>query len=84
MSEAFKQAWKVVKLKAAMREGTATFTYTKKDGSTRPAIGTTSPTLTGYTPKADAPNRNYSPLYVRYYDMTAKGFRQFNAATFAA
>jgi hypothetical protein len=80
LSAAWTKAWKVIKLKAAMREGTADFTYIKKDGSTRPATGTTSPALTGYTPKADAPARNYSPLYVRYYDTTAEGFRQFAAA----
>jgi hypothetical protein len=80
LSAAWTKAWKVIKLKAAMREGTATFAYTKKDGSTRPAVGTTSPALTGYTPKADAPARKYSPLYVRYYDTTAEGFRQFAAA----
>lgn len=82
-SDAFKQAWKVIKAKAAMKAGELAFSYTKKDGTIRPAVGTTAPILTGYTPK-DAPARNYSPLYVRYYDLTAGGFRQFNAANFAA
>ena len=80
LSAAWTKAWKVIKLKAAMREGVAQFTFTKKDGSQRPATGTTSPALTGYTPKADAPRRNYSPLYVRYYDIERAAFRQFAAA----
>jgi hypothetical protein len=79
-SAAWTKAWKVIKLKAAMKAGTAEFIYTKKDGTSRPAIGTTAPSLTGYTPKADAPARKYSPLNVRYYDTTAEGFRQFAAA----
>lgn len=79
-SAAWKKAWQVVKLKAAMREGTATFTFTKKDGTSRPATGTTAPALTGYTPKANAPRRNYSPLYVRYFDIERAAFRQFAAA----
>ncbi|MGB3548706.1 MAG: SH3 beta-barrel fold-containing protein [Saprospiraceae bacterium] len=79
-SAAWLKAWKVVKLKAQLSEGFANFTYTKKDGTHRPATGTTSPALTGYTPKADAPRRNYSPLYVRYFDAAARDFRQFAAA----
>lgn len=80
LSAAWTKAWQVIKLKAAMRNGTATFTFTKKDGTSRPATGTTAPALTGYTPKADAPRRNYSPLYVRYYDIERAAFRQFAAA----
>jgi hypothetical protein len=61
-SAAWTKAWKVIKLKAAMREGVAQFTFTKKDGSQRPATGTLHPEITGYTPKPDAPQRNYSPF----------------------
>ena len=84
LSAAFKQAWKVVKAKQEMKAGKVNFTYTKKDGTLRPATGTTAPTLTGYTPKGGAKVRKYNPLYVRYYDVDAQGFRQFNAASFAA
>lgn len=78
-SDAWKKAWKVIKLKAAMREGVAEFTFVKKDGSVRPAKGTTLPSITGYTPDSTAPKRNYSPLYVRYFDTDRNGFRQFAA-----
>lgn len=80
LSAAWTKAWQVIKLKSAMREGQVNFTFTKKDGTTRPATGTTSQQITGYTPKADAPRRNYSPLYVRYYDIERAAFRQFAAA----
>lgn len=83
-SEAFKQAWKVIKAKVAMALGEVSFTYVKKDGSVRPATGTTDCSVTNYTPKANKPAKKRNPLYIRYYDMAAAGFRQFNAATFAA
>jgi len=77
-SAAWSKAWKVVKLKKAMRAGKASFTYAKKDGTMRPAAGTLRPDLTGYTPKTTG--RNYSPLYVRYFDLEKGAFRQFAAA----
>ena len=79
-SAAWKKAWKVVRLKAAMKTGAVAFTFTKKDGTARPATGTTAPEITGYTPTPDAPRRNYSPLYVRYFDTDRGAFRQFAAA----
>ncbi len=39
-AECLRQAWKVIKLKAALKAGTATFSFKKKDGSTRVAFGT--------------------------------------------
>jgi len=84
LSNAFKQAWKVVKAKAAMAAGKVNFTYVKKDGSLRPATGTTAPTLTGYTKKQGAKIRKYNPLYIRYYDLDKGGYRQFAADQFAA
>lgn len=80
-SAAMRKAWKVVKLKAAMRRGVTSFTFTKKDGTTRPATGTLRSDLSGHAPKPGAPRRNYSPLYVRYYDMERAAFRQFAAAS---
>ena len=79
LSAAWLKAWKVIKLKKAMRAGAANFTYTKKDGSARPATGTLHPDLTGYTPKGS--DRNYSPLYVRYFDTDKGAFRQFAATS---
>ena len=81
LSAAWKKAWQVIKLKAAMRAGVVAFAFTKKDGTTRPATGTLRSDVSGYTPKPDAPRRNYSPLYVRYYDTDRAAFRQFAAAS---
>lgn len=79
LSAAWKKAWQVIKLKAAMQQQAVAFSFTKADGTTRPATGTTAAAITGYTPKADAPRRNYSPLYIRYYDLERAAFRQFAA-----
>lgn len=79
-SAAWKKAWQVIKLKAAMKTGTVEFSYIKTDGSIRPATGTTASEITGYTPSPEAPARKYSPLNVRYFDTAANGFRQFAAA----
>ena len=79
LSAAWLKAWTTIKLKKAMRAGTVEFTYTKKDGSARAAVGTLSPALATYTPKGAA--RNYSPLYVRYFDLEKQSYRQFAAAS---
>ena len=81
-SEAMTRAWVVVKLKEKMRNGVADFVYIKKDGSVRIATGTLDPVLTNYTPKGSG--ADYSPAYVRYYDLEKKAFRQFAAASLAA
>lgn len=77
LSEAWRKAWKAYRLKKAMRTGTASFTYLKKDGTPRPATGTTAPALTGYTPKGST--ANYSPANIRYFDLDKGAFRQFAA-----
>lgn len=73
-ASAQRKAWKVIRLKHEMKNGEAEFTYTKKDGSKRRAVGTLQ---TNYERKT---NRVYSPLYVRYFDLEKNGFRQFAAA----
>lgn len=77
--DAFVQAWKVVKAKIAMKAGKVAFSYIKKDGTLRPAVGGVAPD----DPKKSSGHK-YNPLYVRYFDVVAQGFRQFNAAQFAA
>jgi len=77
LSEAWKKAWKVVRIKKALAAGIIQFTYTKKDGTTRQATGTTRQDITNYKPTGTA--RSYSPLYVRYYDLEKQAFRQFAA-----
>ena len=77
LSAAWSKAWKAYRIKKAMRTGTASFTYTKADGTARQATGTTSAELTGYTSKGST--ANYSPVNIRYYDLDKGAFRQFAA-----
>lgn len=79
-SDAMTRAWKVYRLKEALRAGTVEFSYIKKDGTVRPAVGTITPVET----PSSAPARNYSPLNIRYFDLDAGGYRQFAAARLVA
>jgi len=72
-SEAFRKAWAIVKLRQAMQQKVVEFTYQKKDGSIRRAIGTTSGRFFSYESKGGYS----SPKVVTYYDMEKKAFRSF-------
>ena len=75
-SEAFRKAWKVIKLKEAMQDDQVEFAYQKKDGSTRNAVGTTSNRFFTYTRRTDRP----SPIAViTYFDIEKQAFRAFKA-----
>jgi len=76
-SEAQKKAWKVIRLKAQLRGGVVSFTYTKKDGTTRKATGTTSNRFFSYQRKT---NRATPSHLVTYFDLDKNNFRAFNAA----
>ena len=77
LSAAWSKAWKAYRIKKAMRCGVVSFAYTKADGTTRPATGTTAQELTGYTSKGST--ANYSPANIRYFDLEKGAFRQFAA-----
>lgn len=76
-SEALTKAWKVIKLKEAMKSDQVNFTYQKKDGTTRQATGTTSNQYFTYQRKTDRPQ---SLTLVTYYDLEKKNFRSFQAS----
>jgi len=80
LSAAFRRAWKVIKLKAQLATGEVSFTYIKKDGSLRPATGTTDIETIPADKRPKGTGGNYSPLYVRYFDRAANGYRSFAAA----
>lgn len=80
ISEALKQAWKVMKVKAAMLVGKVAFAYRKMDGQIRKAVGTLN--NINYTPKtpANGKPRGARPAdVICYFDIEAKGFRSFCA-----
>lgn len=76
-SEAWAKAWKVCKLKEAMKEGQAQFTFLKTDGKTeRKAVGTLKP----YSlPKSKGTGKQKPLHQITYFDVDVKGFRSFRA-----
>lgn len=75
--EAQRKAWKVIRLKKALRAGVVEFTYTKADGTTRKATGTTSNRFFSYERKTDRPAPGH---LVTYFDLEKGNFRNFKAA----
>ena len=73
LSEALTKAWKAVKLKSKLLSGVVEFSFTKKDGSIRKAIGTLETSLFDYESKGGKGNNKT----IAYYDLEAKGFRCF-------
>ena len=83
-SLALKQAWRFESFRDALANGFARFTYYKKDGSTRTALGTRSPLL---IPADKAPGA--SPLRNEerdkafpYFDLEKMEWRSFNVLNF--
>ena len=77
---ALKNAWYFEDLRDQFRTGSYRFSYFKKDGSIREAVGTLNPALipedkmpkSGMDPDAVAPVETF-----RYYDLSVHGWRSF-------
>ena len=69
----------IEQLKEQLKVGIVEFTYTKKDGSTRTAKGTTKQTVItesgGNLPKGTG--MDVSDAVTRYYDLNSNGWRSF-------
>ena len=75
ISEAMKQAWKNFKLRRRLINNTVSFSYKKKDGSIREAVGTLLKTAI----PAIAGERKSDPVKVQvYYDLEKQQWRSFN------
>jgi len=68
-AEALRRAWKIIKLGAELNRGVVSFSYLKKDGSTRKAKGT----LMNASIKGTGRGVNYRVF--TYYDLDANGWR---------
>ncbi len=80
-SEAFKQAWKVAKLRQQMAKGFVSFAFVKVSGEMRKAEGTINPSFINYQAKG---GRAKNPLQVPYFDKGKGVFRSFKAQNLAA
>lgn len=88
MSVALKQAWWFESFRDALSNGFARFTYYKKDGTTRTALGTRSLSLvpTDKLPKGDmsdgAATQEDSAKAIPYFDLDKNEWRSFSVLNF--
>ena len=81
LSYALSKAWKAEQFLEATANGLARFTYYKKDGTIRHAIGTRSPMLipADKAPKTPVEEDAVKDLIAMpYYDLDANAWRSFN------
>ena len=88
-SDIVKHAWYFVRFREALKQGVATFSYFKKDGTIREAKGTLSELL---IPEDDRPKNNDPSLQggargrlfhiFTYYDLDRKAWRSFDLRSF--
>lgn len=74
LAEAMKQAWKNIKLTAAMLGKVVHFTFRKVDGTIREAVGTLVESL---LPALKGTGRKASQNVQVYFDLDRKAFRSF-------
>ena len=88
MSVALKQAWWFESFRDALYNGFARFTYFKKDGSTRTALGTRSILLipADKAPKCPQVNDEWgeSAKAIPYFDLEKKEWRSFSVLNFVS
>ena len=77
LMEAMKQAWLVLKLKAALKKGIVKFMYTKLNGEVRTAWGTLK---NGLIPETKGTERKKNESLVTYYDNEKQAYRSFKVA----
>ena len=87
-SIALKQAWWFESFRNALNNGLARFTYYKKDGSTRTALGTRSPLLipADKAPKCPQNNDEWEERAkaIPYFDLEKREWRSFNVLNFVS
>ena len=87
---ALKTAWWYESFKDALSNGFARFTYYKKDGTTRTALGTRSPLLipADKMPKGDmsdgAATREDNTKTIPYFDLDKNEWRSFSVLNFVS
>ena len=68
-------AWMRFKIRIALKNGLAYFTYKKANGELRDAIGTLFERNFNYTSKGSQRKENFS--VVKYWDVVSQGWRSF-------
>ena len=87
-SLALKQAWWFESFRDALSNGFARFTYYKKDGTTRTALGTRSPSLipTDKLPQCPQTNDEWEERAkaIPYFDLDKREWRSFSVLNFVS
>ena len=80
-SEALRQAHLAVRLLKKLGSGTVRFTYRKRDGQIREAVGTLckgiSPAFDSYDRKTETEDDGHLKLNINYWDLERETFRSF-------
>ena len=88
MAFALKQAWWFESFRDALSNGFARFTYYKKDGTTRTALGTRTPSLipVDKLPKCPQNNEEWEKRdkTIPYFDLDKNEWRSFNVLNFVS
>ena len=88
MAFALKQAWWFESFRDAISNGFARFTYYKKDGTTRTALGTRAPSLipVDKLPKCPQDNDEWEERAktIPYFDLDKNEWRSFNVLNFVS
>lgn len=73
IGECLRKSWANTKLRSALKNGVVRFTFLKKDGSVREAVGT----LRNLEYQARTDRRGTNPMLQVYYDLEKGAFRCF-------
>ena len=77
MRDLMKQAWLVLKLKSALKNGVVKFFYQKLNGEIRTAWGTLKD---GLIPETKGTERKKNESLITYYDNEKQAYRSFKVA----
>lgn len=67
----------ISKFKKALHDGKVKFSYTKKDGSIRDAVGTLNIDVMGKENEPKGTGYEIMDSNIRYYDLNSEGWRSF-------
>ena len=88
LSLALEQAWRFESFRVVLNNGFARFTYYKKDGTTRTALGTRSSVLipTDKLPKCPQDNEEWEERAkaIPYFDLDKREWRSFSVLNFVS
>jgi len=74
-----KKEFELTSFKSALHKGKVKFSYTKKDGTVREALGTLDNKIYGEENEPKGTGYTVPEYNIRYFDLEKEGWRSFNA-----